>query len=76
MLTIEKGIPIPEKKGGRGRKPTEWTEAFLLLEIGDSILIEGRKTKATYPLLTTARKSGRKFTTRCMDGGCRVWRIA
>jgi hypothetical protein len=76
MLSIEKGIPIPEKRGGRGRKPMEWTVALLSLEIGDSIFAEGRSTKATFPLLTTARKSGMKFTTRCMDGGCRIWRVA
>jgi hypothetical protein len=73
-LEIEKGIPIPPKKGGKIFFP------FDEMEVGDSFFVPV-KEKNMRRLVNNkaskyAGKSGKKFTTRTVEGGIRCWRIA
>jgi hypothetical protein len=66
-LKIEKGIPIPVKRGGV-------FIPFDAMEIGDSILIKGIGQSNVVSRLYAFRP--KKFTTRSLESGVRVWRIA
>jgi hypothetical protein len=62
---IEKGIPLPPQKFGRGA-PRKYP--FHVMQVGDSVYVPG--TKCPSP---GACAKG-KFATRKVDGGYRVWR--
>lgn len=66
---IEKDIPIPEVSGkGRSKYP------FPEMEVGDSIFSDNVSIRqAAYAY---ARRKGKKFVVRQVDGGYRVWREA
>lgn len=77
-MQIEKNIPVPPVQLSKGEG-----YPFKMLEVGDSFLVPLRdKTprdlqkymagKANYHSLRQAMK----FTTRIVEGGVRVWRIA
>lgn len=76
MYKIEKGIPIPYGKSDNGERRT----AAEKLEVGESFLIPG----TTEEIFRTARnlaynvryKTGRKFRTRKLADGIRIWRIS
>ena len=79
-VRIEKGIPIPGYKGGGSRAnpaAIKYYERLKELQAGESILIaEGEiPTGITGTLQYHRLKYGRKFTTRRMDGGLRIWRM-
>lgn len=68
---IEKGIPVP-KQVGAGRKNKY---PFDAMEVGDSFFVKDIKVK------TISRTCGhhgkrlsRRFASRTVDGGVRVWR--
>ena len=70
-FTIEKGIPVP-KQVGAGRKNKY---PFDAMEVGDSFFVKDGTVK------TLSRSCGiygkrleRKFASRTVDGGVRVWR--
>ncbi len=64
---IEKGIPLPEKGSS---KQASLRATLAKMEVGDSVL----STKAvTSGFLYT--DSSKKFATRKVNGGVRVWRI-
>ena len=65
---IEKGIPLPPAGRGNGAK-SRWAE----LEIGDSVVITKSERAAAY---NHAKKRGKKFESRLVEGGARVWRTA
>ena len=71
-FTIEKGIPVP-KMTGAGRK-TKYP--FESMQVGDSFFVKDGTVK------TLSRSCGiygkrlnRKFTSRTVEGGARVWRV-
>ena len=71
-LTIEKDIPIPPRrrvvdKGG--------VATLKRMEIGDSVLFLTRKQAGVAIQELKRNKDPRKFTTRTVEGGIRVWRI-
>ena len=69
-LEIEKGIPMPE--------PRVWgiTAALRKMDVGDSIFLRGKKQNTVTSLVAIlTKKTERKFATRTVDGGLRVWRI-
>jgi len=66
-LKIETGIPMPPEKSGP-RKTAVWHE----MAVGDSVFVAGKFSGGT---LSAARASGKRFATRKVDGGTRVWRV-
>ena len=69
MFVIEKNIPMTI---GKQLYP------FHLMEVGDSFFIPEKSPKAmTYPIAAYQKRNGSiKFTTRSVDGGVRLWRVA
>jgi hypothetical protein len=74
-LKIEKNIPVPGKATGSRTSPLR--VAVLTMECGDSVLVMGKKTNEVSARLSYLQKfSGRKFTSRKVEGGVRVWRVS
>lgn len=68
---IEKGIPVP-KMTGAGRK-TKYP--FESMEVGDSFFIKDTKVKTiSRTCCQHGKRLSRKFASRTVDGGVRVWR--
>jgi hypothetical protein len=68
---IEKGIPVP-KQVGAGRKNKY---PFDAMEVGDSFFIKDGKVKTlSRSCGTYGKRLERKFTSRTVEGGARVWR--
>ena len=80
MIKIETGIPIPPKKMGKNQALYPYAD----LEIGQSFLaapIPGKSIRQTAMYLGGlsayfTKKTGRRFTSRVVEGGIRVWRFA
>ncbi len=73
---IEKGIPIP--LNWRGRVGSNMYP-YMLMEVGDSFFIpsvDGKKVHISGAYKVWAKKSGFRFSSRRVDNGIRVWRIA
>jgi len=73
-IEIEKGIPIPQKRGRHG-----WISCLIKkMEIGDSFFVTCDDKKAR-SVRTSVRIRSRALqipcTTRSVDGGIRVWRV-
>jgi len=67
-ITVESGIPAP---ASRTKYPWD------AMKVGESFFVPGKSTNQLGGLLTArARADGRKYTSRTVDGGTRVWRIA
>ena len=74
-IKIESGIPIPSSNR---RKGTGRGAAFEAMNVGDSVLfIKGHQSNIAASFAAFAYRDGgrKKFITRKMDGGVRVWRI-
>ncbi len=67
---IDKGIPIPESRGRPGKYP------FADMKPGDSVLIPGKRATQLGGPLAYHRGKGLELTSRTVEGGCRVWRVA
>jgi len=71
-IVIEKGVPLPATGTGR---PSIYP--WRKMDIGDSFFIPGTTTKKFAGQAGRAAiRTGRRFSTRTVDGGVRVWRIA
>ena len=71
-FTIEKGIPVP-KMTGAGRK-TKYP--FESMQVGDSFFVKDGTVKTlSRSCGTYGKRLERKFTSRTVDGGSRVWRV-
>jgi len=70
MIQIDKGIPIPPKKGANAKYP--WKE----MEVGDSILIVGVSSPGVGGVIQSAKKicPGFRFCQRREGDNVRVWR--
>lgn len=75
-MNIDKNIPIPQS-GGRVR-PSLYP--FAEMEIGDSVFFpdepRGSRSKPSIASAQLGRYRGWKFSSRAMDGGVRIWRVA
>ncbi len=70
-IKIDKEVPISKKKTGAAGK---YTEAFRMMEIGDSFMVEKFNQSETARM--RAKKLGYVVTTRKQqDGSYRVWRV-
>lgn len=69
---VEKGIPLPPKrhnvKFGVGKYP------FATMKVGESFLTTD--FAVAYAASWYGKRTGRKFATRAVEGGVRVWRTA
>lgn len=79
VLAVEKDIPIPEASHRKRRYPLDQ------MEVGDSFLVPTDPAMTFRKLQAKASSSvayahgtlgGRRFVTRQVEGGVRVWRIA
>jgi len=64
-IKIEKGVPIPTRRSN-SRYP--WRE----MQIGDSFVV----ASSAQAVHSSASYAHIKITTRAVDGGIRVWRVA
>lgn len=73
---IEKGIPLPPRRSTHAARDKY---GFTRMEVGDSIFFADAKPSAIRNVAYTASKDGarmgRKFATRTVEGGVRVWRV-
>ena len=74
-MQIEKDIPLPETKTS-DRKSSGDRHRFSELAVGESVFLEGESTqgKTCMSARQAARRSGKVFVTRNVDGGVRIWR--
>jgi hypothetical protein len=71
-MQIDRNIPLPKPQ--RASKPSKypWSE----MEIGDSFMVEGKTTAQMSGRVRYAEKTtGFAFTSRSVEGGCRIWRV-
>ena len=75
MIEIEKGVPMPAPKGG-----PKMDVDRAAMEVGDSYFVacEDRQTmsRASVAARTWGYGNGMKFSTRQVEGGVRIWRVA
>lgn len=73
-MNIEKGIPAPES-ALKGRTKYPWPK----MDIGDSVFFEGEpggtQCNASKASIMYGKRTGKKFASRSIDGGVRIWRI-
>ncbi len=67
-IQIEKGVPL--EKGGNRKYP------FQDMEIGDSFFIIERPSTVQTCASQYGSRNKKKFVTKVMNGGVRVWRVA
>lgn len=74
-LVIEKNIPIPARSGGAGPEANSLAGKLRAMDVGDSIFLAGKKqTNVVTQSGAIGRPLGRKFATRVVEGGVRIWR--
>jgi hypothetical protein len=78
MIEIESGIPLPSEPRGRKIK-----YPIAALQVGQSFLVacapeDSRKQIKSVGSLCGlhTKKTGHRFTSRTVEGGIRVWRLA
>ena len=76
-MKIEKDIPIPHSRltGNRKKYP------FENMEIGDSFFVQvvnifEKRKRASSIIACARRELPKKFISRQVDGGVRIWRIS
>jgi hypothetical protein len=70
-FVIEKGVPFPGPQG-RGL-----FGAVRRMEVGDSIFVaDGKQNTVSATGSAIGRRTGRKFMTRKVEGGIRIWRVS
>ena len=69
-IKIEKDVPMPEFRA------SGVTAALRRMDVGDSIFLRGKKSNNITTIVgILTKKTERKFMTRTVEGGIRVWRI-
>lgn len=73
-MEIEKNIPAPDvKPNSKG-----YSDMLSIMDIGDSIMWDSPTTAKAGAIrvlaCTFGKSAGKKFTTRKVDGGIRMWR--
>lgn len=67
---IEKNVPIPAPKGRVGSLQS----MLRAMAKGDSIFVSGRKAGGNFGNLQLLKP--KKFVSRSVEGGCRIWRVS
>ena len=68
-ISIEKGVPMPERSSGWGKFGNTIRE----MEVGDSVLVTVQRDVAN--LMSSGKRIGLGMSSRKVEGGWRVWRI-
>ncbi len=72
-LKVEKNIPIPASRTGRG---TGVAGTLRGLKVKESVFVPGKvQTDLSGSVSALSRKTGYKFTTRQESDGVRIWRV-
>jgi len=69
-IVIERGIPLPPDISKIG----DLTKTLSSMEIGDSILITSNQRSAQSAASKYGHQNGKRFTSRTMNTGLRIWR--
>ena len=76
MYKVESNVAVPQAKGKKNVYP------FNTLEVGDSFMIESSpeqltkmQRKMSAMCVMSGKRMGKKFITRRVDGGLRIFRI-
>jgi|LakMenEpi03Aug12_release.lakeMendotaPanAssembly.Ray.scaffolds.fasta_scaffold3116757_2 hypothetical protein len=69
---IDKGVPIPCSRLGRGREKYPWDK----LEVGDSFWCDMKQIKLGTRASSAGKVRGWKFISRSENGGTRIWRVS
>ena len=69
-MVVDKNIPIPPKKAGDATE----SNAVAKMKVGDSVL--ALNTNQMHRVLYYAKRQKFKVTTRQLDKGTRIWRVA
>ena len=71
MYPIDDNIPLPAPLRGAPQK-----YPYTKLEVGQSYFVPNvAQKKAGSGYVQFAKRTGRKFVSRIVDGGVRVWRV-
>ena len=74
---IERGIPIPKKRGGHNKgKFSGFCGQLRKLQPLESILTEKPISTASRLVGLVKKATGAEFTCRSVDGGTRIWRLS
>ncbi len=75
-IRIAKGIPIPPKRSGQGRRGKHWAALLRRMKVGDSVLCLGWAEANSMRVAAMQDPRGFKLTQREVTNGIRVWRVA
>ncbi len=78
VVKIESDIPPPEELMFQGRGGRLSLYPFMEMNVGDSVFFDGSTASQAYDYAKKiAKRAGdRKFTSKRMNDGIRIWRIA
>jgi hypothetical protein len=68
---IEQGIPIPPSRSLGAGRPDSLMGTLRRLDVGQSIFV----AKPSKSVGCISKIPGKKYTTRAVEGGTRIWRI-
>lgn len=71
MYAVDKNIPIPADRRGKGRAKYPWRD----MQVGDSFLVPKAINAISGTTSCAAKRLGFRFTLRTVEGGTRIWRI-
>ena len=70
-IKIDDGIPLPKRPGGGRIAKYPWDR----LEVGQSFFVPTPPKYLASMASAAGKKRGRRFSSRTVDGGVRVWRV-
>lgn len=72
---IDDSIPLPKRKGNSAGRPPKYP--FAKMDVGQSVFFDGESYSSKVCIAAHAygRRHGKRFSTRSVDGGLRVWRV-
>ena len=68
---IEQNVPIPPNRGPGVVNPDSLLGTLRRMQVGESVLVEKRSSVGSFSKLP-----GKKFTSRTVEGGTRIWRVS
>lgn len=75
-LQIDRDVPLPASSRGNGAPMLPLTITLMAMKQGNSVLVQKAQSVASSSTIYAAKKTGRKFTTRKVEGGTRIWCVS